>query len=136
MNINCEKCGHIIDVSESLKSTLMQEEVAKYRNEIEAKYESRLLEKEEELRDEIAIIIEEKNKIKERELQSKKEKMDLEDQLKSANVVAKENAKKEFLAKEEELKQSNKKTLEDEKNKLLAELHERQEALNETKDLK
>lgn len=135
MNINCEKCGHTIDVSESLKSSLMQEEVSKHRNEIEAKYNSRLLQKEEELRQEMDLILQEKNKIKEQELLSKKEKMDLEDQLKAANIIAKEEAKKEFLAKEEELRQSNKKTLENEKNKLLAELHERQEALNEKKDL-
>ena len=72
----------------------MQEEVSKHRNEIEAKYNSRLLQKEEELREEMDLILQEKNKIKEQELLSKKEKMDLEDQLKAANIIAKEEAKK------------------------------------------
>ena len=135
MNITCQKCGHIIDVSESLKSTLLEKEVSKTRKEIESKYERKLIEQDEELRDEMAIILEEKNKIKEHELQSKKEKMILEDQLKSANIIAAENAKKEFAHKEEELKKANKKVLEDEKYQLLADLTEKQEALNATKDL-
>ena len=33
MNITCQKCGHIIDVSESLKSTLLEKEVSKTRKE-------------------------------------------------------------------------------------------------------
>ena len=74
MNITCQKCGHIIDVSESLKSTLLEKEVSKTRKEIESKYERKLIEQDEELRDEMAIILEEKNKIKEHELQSKKKK--------------------------------------------------------------
>ena len=135
MNITCQKCGHIIDVSESLKSTLLEKEVSKTRKEIESKYERKLIEQDEELRDEIAIIAEEKNKIKKQELQSKKEKMILEDQLKSANIIAAENAKKEFVLKEEELKKANKKILEDEKDQLVAHLTEKQEALNATKDL-
>jgi hypothetical protein len=135
MKINCEKCGHAIDMSKSLKSKLMQDEVLKHRNEIEAKYESRLLEQEADLRDEINIITDEKNKIKEHELQSKKEKMILEDQLKSANIKAEEKARLEFLEKEEKLAKRNKDFLVKEKNRLLDELNERQEILNQQKDL-
>ena len=135
MKIDCKNCGSIIDVSESIKSTLMEKEILKTRKEIESRYERKLIQQDEELRDEIALLKEEKNKIKELELQSKKEKMDLEDQLKSANLRAEEKIKNKFLVKEEALKKANKEILAEEKNRLLAELNERQDILNEKKDL-
>ena len=135
MNINCEKCGHVIDVSESLKSSLLTKEVAKQTKEIESKYQSQLKDKEDTLNQEVAILVQEKNKIKERELLSRQEKMALEDQLKSANIKAEEKIRLKFLEKEEKLVKSNKDFLFKEKSRLVDELNERQEISNQQKDL-
>ncbi|MDC3380180.1 DUF2130 domain-containing protein [Gammaproteobacteria bacterium] len=135
MNIDCKKCGHTIDVSESIKGKLLSDEVLKQTKEIKSKFQAQLKDKEDELSNEVILLVQENNKIKERELVFRQQKMVLEDELKSANIKAEEKMRLEFLLKEERLEKSNKAILAKEKSKLVDELNQNQEILNQQKDL-
>jgi hypothetical protein len=135
MNINCENCGHEIDLNESLRKSIVDAEMKKKSIDLEQQMQSKFDEKEKDLQERMDLLIEDKNKIKAAEIQAKKEAMSLQDKLAEASLDAETKVREEFLEKERNLKESNNKILEAERKKLLSDFDERQKIANETKDM-
>ena len=66
MNIKCEKCGHEINFNESLKKSLLEDEMKKKSLALEEILQQKFDDREQELNETINTILVEKNKSKEK----------------------------------------------------------------------
>lgn len=136
MNIICDKCGNEINLDQSLRDSILTEELEKQHTKLEAEYEQKMAEKDsqqqkaldkhalglqKDFEQEIKLLRDKNIKIKSQELKLKKENMDLEDKAKEAALKAKEKSRAELEKKKAELETENKKY----KSEIKSELEEK-----------
>lgn len=122
MDIKCHKCGTEINLDESIKTSLLNQELesikadilsthkkelTSQKNEFQKKLEDNALEIRANYEEEIEEIRKERNKIKEAEIHAKMEKIKLEDALKEVRLEAEEKSREHIKEKEKELLEQN-----------------------------
>tara|TARA_X000000368_G_scaffold236164_1_gene186535 strand:+ start:844 stop:1965 length:1122 start_codon:yes stop_codon:yes gene_type:complete len=96
MDIKCHNCGTTINLNESLKSSIIEDQKKAIKAEMNANHQREI--------DEIKA---ERSLIKDAELKAKKEQMRLEDALKEAEIKSEEKFRQLIESKEEELQDQN-----------------------------
>lgn len=144
MNIECHNCGTKINLDQSLKTSLLSNEIESIKAEIMLAHKNELDKQKKQFKKilddntskirtnyemEIEQIKIDRNKIKEAEIQAKMEKIELEDQIKEAKIKANEESRALFKQKEKQLMDENKRFQETIKSRLELELLEKEKLL-------
>ena len=126
MDIKCKECGSVINLDESIRNNILSDEIKKHDDIVRANHQKeiervksesiRLLESkklafEEGFKNQVNLIKEKANLMKDKEIALQKEKMILEDKLAEASLMAEKESRELLKKKELELKKKNEKDL-------------------------
>ena len=126
MDIKCKECGSEINLDESLRNTILNDEIKKHDQMIQADHQkeiekiknnfiilskSKEISLEKDYKDQIKLMKERADEMKDQEIDLQREKMSLEDKLKEASLLAEKESRELFKIKEAELEKQNEKLI-------------------------